>query len=142
LVGLQINEDDPDFQHIEDYTYWLEEVQDYKEDDEPAAPPQFPLGTVAYYGPNDKITTKIVAGVIKEEGAEPIIKRWMATDVTTNPKVRKEIQHFFQKYRVKSVVATDRNIGCPHEEGEDFPVGGDCSFCPWWKGKQGSEAKE
>jgi hypothetical protein len=37
-------------------------------------------------------------------------------------------------------VATDRNMGCPHEEGKDFPVGGDCPFCPYWKGKQGSGA--
>ena len=142
LVGLQVNEDDPDFQHVEDYTYWLGEVQEYEEGDEPAEPPQFPLGTVVYYGPDDKITTKVVAGIIKAEGAEPIIRRWVATDVTTSPKVRKEIQKFFQKYGVKSVVATDRNMGCPHEEGEDFPVGGDCPFCPWWKGKQGSGAKK
>ena len=142
LMGLQVNENDPDFQHVEDYTYWLEEVQKYEEDDEPAEPPQFPIGTVAYYGPDDKITTKIVAGVIKEEDVEPIIRRWMATDVTTNPKVRKEIQTFFKRFGVKSVVATDRNVGCPHEEGPDFPVGDDCPFCPWWKGKQGSGAKE
>ena len=141
LRGLHVNEDDPDFQHVEDYTYWLGEVQEYEEDDEPAEPPQFPIGTVAYHGPNDKITTKVVAGVIKEEGAEPIIKRWMATDVTTNPKVRKEIQKFFKQHGVKSMIVTEGNMGCPHEEGQDFPVGGDCPFCPWWKGKQGSGAK-
>ena len=27
------------------------------------------------------------------------------------------------------------NMGCPREEGEDFPMGGDCPFCPFWKGK-------
>jgi hypothetical protein len=107
-----------------------------------AEPPQFPIGTVAYYGPDDKTTTKIVAGVIKEEGADAIIKRWVATDVMTNPKVRKEIDRFFKKYGVKQVAMTDGNLGCPHEEGEDFPDGGDCPFCPWWKGKQGSGAKE
>ena len=104
--------------------------------------PQFPIGTIAYYGPDDKITTKIVAGVIKEEGAEPIIKRWVATDVTTNPKVQKEIDRFFKKHGVKRVGMSEGNMGCPHEEGKDFPVGGDCPFCPWWKGKQGSGAKE
>jgi hypothetical protein len=39
-------------------------------------------------------------------------------------------------------VATDRNRGCPHEEGEDFPHGEDCPFCPFWRGKQGSNQKE
>ena len=72
-------------------------------------PHQFPIGTVAYYGPDDKITTKIVAGVIKEEGAEPIIKRWVATDVTTNPKVPKEIDRFFKKYGVKRVGMTGKH---------------------------------
>ncbi len=142
LAGLQVNEDDPNFQYVEDYSDWQSEVEDYEEDDEPAEPPQFPIGTVAYYGPDDKTTTKIVAGVIKEEGAEAIIKRWMATDVTTNPKVRKDIERFFKKYGVKKVGMSDGNMGCPHEEGEDFPLGGDCPFCPWWKGKQGSGAKE
>lgn len=39
-------------------------------------------------------------------------------------------------------LATDGNIGCPHEEGEDFPSGEDCPFCPFWKGKQGSARRE
>jgi hypothetical protein len=33
---------------------------------------------------------------------------------------------------------SDGNMGCPHEEGEDFPEGGDCPFRPFWRGKQGS----
>jgi hypothetical protein len=103
---------------------------------------KFPIGTIALYGPDDKRTTKIAAAVIKREGADPILNRWVGTNVEDNPKVQREIQEFFKKHGVKSVVATDRNMGCPHEEGEDFPVGGDCPFCPWWKGKQGSGAKE
>jgi len=141
LEGLQVGEDDPNFQHVEDYTYWLWEVQEYEEDDAVESA-QFPIGTVAYYGPDDKTTTKIVAGVINQEGAEPIIKRWVATDVTTNPKVEKEIERFFKKHGVTQVGVSAGNFGCPHEEGEDFPLGGDCPFCPWWKGKQGSGAKE
>jgi len=142
LAGLQVGEDDVNFQYVEDYTYWLWEVQECDEEDDAVQSPQFPIGTIAYYGPDDKTTTKIVAGVIKEEGAEPIIKRWVATDVTTSPKVQKEIDRFFKKHGVKRVGMSDGNMGCPHEEGEDFPVGGDCPFCPWWKGKQGSGAKE
>lgn len=33
LAGLQVGEDDPNLQYVEDYTYWLWEVQDYEEDD-------------------------------------------------------------------------------------------------------------
>ena len=66
----------------------------------------------------------------------------MATDVTTNPKVQKEIDRFFNKHGVIRVGMSDGNMGCSHEEDEDFPVGDDCPFCTWWKGKQGIGAKE
>ena len=101
-------------------------------------PPEFPIGTVALYGPDDKTTTKVVAGVIIDDDAEAIIERWVGTGVKGIPKVQQEIQAFFAKHGVKSLVATDENMGCPHEEGEDFSVGEDCPFCPYWRGKQGS----
>jgi hypothetical protein len=104
--------------------------------------PQFPIGTEAMYGPDDKTTTKIAASVILRHGADPIMKRWVATDVTTNPKVRQELQEFFLEFGVKAVATSEGNMGCPHEEGEDFPEGEDCPFCPFWKGKQGSNQRE
>jgi hypothetical protein len=104
-------------------------------------PPKYPIGTVAMYGPDDKTTTKIAAGVILHDGAEAIIMRWVSTDVMTNPKMQQELKDFFFQHGVKSVVMTEGNIGCPHEEGEDFPHGEDCPFCPFWKGKQGSRAE-
>src|SRR6266446_916015 len=105
-------------------------------------PPRYPIGTVALYGPDDKTTTKIAAGVILHDGAEAIIKRWVATDVTTNPKVQQELKDFFLQHGLKSVAMTEGNMGCPHEEGPDFPVGEDCPFCPFWRGKQGSNRKD
>jgi hypothetical protein len=122
---------------------------DYEEDDHgaifksiPMSPPQYPIGTVALYGPDDKTTTKIAAGVILHDGADAIIKRWVATDVTTNPKIQQEMKDFFLQHGVKSVAMSQGNMGCPHEEGEDFPHGEDCPFCPFWKGKQGSRARD
>jgi hypothetical protein len=29
----------------------------------------------------------------------------------------------------------DRIIGCPHEEGIDYPLGSTCPLCPFWKDK-------
>jgi hypothetical protein len=66
-------------------------------------PTKYPIGTVAFYGPDDKTTTKIAAGVILHDGAETIIQRWVATDVTTNPKVQQELKDFFLQHGVKSV---------------------------------------
>jgi hypothetical protein len=103
---------------------------------------KYPIGTVALYGPNDQITTKIVAGVIERDGAEPILERWMGTNIKDSPKVKRQMQEFFKKHEVKSVAMSDGNMGCPHEEGPDFPHGEDCPFCPFWKGKQGSNRKE
>ena len=139
-TGLIVTEANQHLLKDADLDEWNAAIEEFSTKHGQTEEPQFPIGTVAHYGPNDKTTTKIVAGVIKEEGAEPIIKRWVATDVTANPKVRREIEKFFRKHGVRSVSVSDGNIGCPHEEGEDFPVGGDCPFCPFWKGKQGSGA--
>jgi hypothetical protein len=103
---------------------------------------KFPVGTVAYYGPDDKTTTKIVAGVILREDAEPILERWVGTSVVRDPKIADEIKRLFAKHGVKNVVVTDGNLGCPHEEGEDFPDGEDCPFCPFWAGKQGTAQRD
>lgn len=119
---------------------WESAIEEYEIERGAGEPPEFPIGTVALYGPDDKTTTKIVAGVFLEEDAGPIIERWVGTDVKESPKVQQEIEEFFALHGVKSIAATDQNMGCPHEEGEDFPVGEDCPFCPFWKGKQGSNA--
>ena len=119
---------------------WEAAIEEYEAEHGSQEPPEFPIGTIALYGPDDKTTTKIVAGVMLEENAEAIIERWVGTDVKESPKVQKQIEEFFAKHGVKSVAATDQNMGCPHEEGEDFPVGEDCPFCPYWKGQQGSNA--
>jgi hypothetical protein len=87
------------------------------------------------YGPDDKMTTKIAAGVILREGAEPIMKRWVATDVMTNPKVQRELKDFFLQHGVEQVALSQGNMGCPHEEGEDFPHGEDCPLLAGQKAK-------
>ncbi|HMC89840.1 MAG TPA: SEC-C metal-binding domain-containing protein [Gemmataceae bacterium] len=116
-------------------------VEDDLEPGSGRRPSRYPVGSVAFYGPDDKTTTKIAAGVILRDGAAPIVKRWVATDVTTNPKVQQELMDFFHEYGVKQVAMSDGNMGCPHEEGQDFPQGEDCPFCPFWAGKQGSNQR-
>ena len=99
---------------------------------------RYPIGTIACYGPNDRRITKIVAAVFEYENAKPILERWVSTTVGNNPKVRLQIKALFDRHLVKSVIKMDGNLGCPHEEGKDFPSGQDCPFCPYWAGKQGS----
>jgi hypothetical protein len=137
-TGRLVTEENQNLLSDADLDEWDAAIEEYEA--KHRKPPEYPIGTVALYGPDDKATTKIAAGVILHDGAEAIIERWVANDVTTNPKVQKEMQAFFKKHGVKSVAMSDGNMGCPHEEGQDFPHGEDCPFCPFWKRKQGSGA--
>jgi hypothetical protein len=97
---------------------------------------KFPLGTLAYYGPDNIITTKIVAGVLYSEDAKPIIRRYVASDCLQNERIWQQISDFFEDHGVKTVLNPGGNIGCPHEECKDYPRGDECPFCPYWTGKQ------
>ena len=137
-TGLLVSEENQHLIPEKDLREWKAAIEEFRTKRPKRQRQKYPIGTVALYGPNDKITTKIIAGMITSPTAEPIMMRWVATDVTTNPKVQREIKGFFEKHGVKSVAKSDGNMGCPHEEGEDFPVGEDCPFCPFWAGKQRS----
>lgn len=96
------------------------------------------IATLAFYGPDDRHASKVVAAIAKKGGDDIIdLKRWVSgrTDVRRDAKIQGEIIAFFQQYNVKNVVYTDRIIGCPHEEGPDYPKGEDCPFCPFWAGR-------
>jgi hypothetical protein len=100
--------------------------------------PQYPIGTVALYGPDEKTTTKIAAGVKLHDGAEAIIKRWVATDLTTNPKVQQEMKDFLLQHGVKSVVMSElavRLLAASRPSGatsgrSNFQTGISTSCCP------------
>lgn len=102
---------------------------------------EYPIGTVAYYGPDDKTVTKIAVGVIESDEAEPIMRRWIGPGVATDPAVGQQIATFLQSHGVRKVAMTDRPMGCPHEEGIDFPEGQECPYCPFWRGKQGIQVR-
>jgi hypothetical protein len=140
-TGLLVTEQNQHLISATDLAEWDTAIAEY-EDRHGRPTPQYPIGTVALYGPDDKTTTKLAAGVILHENAEPILKRWVAADVTTNPKIQQEMKDFFCRHGVKQVAMSQGNMGCPHEEGEDFPHGEDCPFCPFWRGKQGSNRQE
>ena len=138
-TGLLVSEENRHLIPEIDLEKWEAAVDEHRRNDSKQQKPmKYPIGTMAFYGPDDKTTTKIAAGVFTAENSKGIIKRWVATDVTTSPKIQREIQEFFNEHGVMSVAMSDGNMGCPHEEGADFPDGEDCPFCPYWKGKQGS----
>lgn len=97
-----------------------------------------PLATIAYYGPDDKTPTKVAVGIILRLGDEPVeMKRWLGEDVVHDVRVQREVREFLRQRGVRSVVDTGGVIGCPHEEGVDFPADHECPHCPFWRGMQG-----
>jgi len=95
----------------------------------------YPVATVAYYGPDNKTALKVSVGIILEEGTDATyMERWVLEqgDVRIDQTINKQIMEFISKYPVRSVVITDRIIGCPHEEGIDYPEGSICPKCPYW----------
>jgi hypothetical protein len=95
----------------------------------------YPLATVALYGPDDKCATKVAVGIIMGEREEPEhLERWFSEeqDIRKDRGVAEQIFDFVRGHGAKTVVMTDRIIGCPHEEEIDYPAGEACPFCPFW----------
>lgn len=98
----------------------------------------YPVATVAYYGPDASRATKVAVGIISEEGheADPL-ERWHSadSDVRFDQAICDSVLEFITAHRPKSVVMSPGIIGCPHEEGVDYPLGQKCPACPYWANK-------
>jgi len=98
----------------------------------------FPLVTVAYYGPNASKATKVVVGLVRFDGAEPEpLERWFGEerDLRLDENMTSRILRFVREHGAKSVAAVGAILGCPHEEGIDYPEGEACPMCPYWAGR-------
>lgn len=95
----------------------------------------YPVATIALYGPDDKLATKVAVAIVMEQDAKPaVLNRWFSQgqDVRSDVVISSEVLQFIKDHGAKSVVLTDRIIGCPHEEGVDYPEGAACPQCPFW----------
>jgi hypothetical protein len=98
----------------------------------------YPVATVAFYGPTADLATKIVVAIVRDEGCEPDpLERWFSgdVDVRVNREIGEKVAAFLREHAAKSVIAADRIIGCPHEEGIDYAEGKSCPLCPYWAGR-------
>lgn len=96
---------------------------------------EYPLAAIAYYGPHDRLATKVSVGILMEkDGDFEVTQHWMSrsTDVRYDLMIAQQIREFMEEQGVKSVMITDRIVGCPHEEGVDYPAGERCPLCPFW----------
>src|SRR5512139_2037032 len=84
----------------------------------------YPVATVAFYGPDDLMATKVAVGIVEQEDADPsLLERWFseAGDVRADAEIELQVLEFIVKNQVRSVIVTDGIIGCPHEEVIDYP---------------------
>jgi hypothetical protein len=95
----------------------------------------YPLATVAFYGPDASRASKVAVGIVPSENAKVTeLQRWSSdsADVRFDRSIADEILHFVQRHEARTVVMSPGIIGCPHEEGTDYPEGEVCPYCPYW----------
>lgn len=99
----------------------------------------YPVATVAFYGPDDKLATKVVVSVFLRENSDPdFLKRWFSTgneDVRQDLDMGEQILAFLKPHTPRSTVMPEGIISCPHEEGVDYPEGRSCQQCLYWAGR-------
>ena len=89
----------------------------------------WPAATLALYGPNDAVASKMVITILKSEGAEPeSMQTWRREggDIRDDARVTAEARAFLDAHGVRRVMTADRIIGCPHQEGIDY----EGRYCP------------
>ena len=97
----------------------------------------YPIATVALYGPTAQRASKVAVAIFLKKTDDPdYLQRWFSPDESTDVRydlvIDSKIVAFIRTHGVQSVVMTDRIIGCPHEEGVDYPEGQKCPQCPYW----------
>ncbi len=98
----------------------------------------YPVATIAFYGPTADRASKVAVGIVEQEGKEPeILQTWHSEerDIRQDYEIGHEIVQFIRAHNALSVALVDRIIGCPHQEGIDYPEGEVCPECPYWRGR-------
>lgn len=98
----------------------------------------YPIATIAWYGPDISRASKVVVGIVREDRGDVVaLRKWFASmlDARQDEVIGAAILHFLQEQGVQSVVMSADLLGCPHEEGIDYPEGHECPACPYWAGR-------
>jgi len=95
----------------------------------------YPVATVAYYGPDDSRATKVAVGIVMADGEDTAdLQRWSSEhgDVRRDAGIQRAILAFIRAQGAQSIAMGEGILGCPHEEGVDYPDGTVCPQCPFW----------
>jgi hypothetical protein len=98
----------------------------------------YPIPTIAFYSPTADFASKVAVAVFRTEGGEPeVLERFFSegTDVRFDEALGEKVLAVIQSNNVQSVAMTDGILGCPHEEGINYPEGRSCPQYPFWAGR-------
>jgi hypothetical protein len=94
------------------------------------------VAVIALYGPDDQRATKMVVTIFEDVETKSVVsmEKWInhTGDVREDPQIAEQVRDYLRRHNTEEVGLTDRIIGCPHEEGKDYPVGETCPQCPFW----------
>jgi hypothetical protein len=99
----------------------------------------YPMASIAFYGPDNRRANKVAVGIVHDEDEPPSeMNRWHvdAGDIRRDAAVIEAIFRFVQSRQIQSIAMIEEILGCPHEEGTDYPDGEDCPECPYWAGRK------
>ena len=140
-TGVFVTADNITLMPDDELNEWRAAVREYEEKHRQELR-KYPLGVITCYGFDDTTTTKITATVFAAPDDDAGRARsWMGSNIVHSPEMQGEVAEFVVTHGVKTVVMSYGNVGCPHEEGLDYPTGEDCPFCPFWEGKQGNRGE-
>jgi hypothetical protein len=98
----------------------------------------YPHASIAFYGADDRFATKVVAAIfLRPQNRPSAMKRWMfnGVDVREDPTITREIVEWVKAHGVTHSTIAEEIMGCPHEEGIDYPQGETCPLCVFWQGR-------
>ena len=92
-----------------------------------------PIGTVAFYGPTNRLATKVVVGISIGGKVGELQKRFSESgDVRDSEIIMQAVIEHLERSGAVSIAMTPGIYGCPHEESTDYPEGSSCPSCPFW----------
>jgi hypothetical protein len=93
----------------------------------------YPIGTVAFYGPDDQRATKVVAAILTAENQPAdLLRKWFCEngDVRNDKATMEQVAQYLREAGARSIAMTSNIYGCPHEEGIDYADGEACPTLP------------
>lgn len=76
-------------------------------------------------------------GIFLREGEDATLYRYFSEDkdVRYKPELQETYLARLREHEVRTLMMHEKILGCPHEEGIDYPEGEPCPCCPYWNGR-------